>query len=202
LIWKRDPLSTLLEGESQHAYMNLREEFALQRYVLRLDNLRTAAASEFELRGPFPSKQYARIMDSTNKMLDAFHAMNVVIQKDLKASAGEIAILRFTAPERAKLCARISHLFQVLASSTKLEYPINDDMPSITDSRDHLLAKIFQFHKKDATAEAGPTAKDEDYALLYAYVLVTGQVAEEIARVKKEVEGLFGTLDEDIFQLY
>ena len=34
LIWKRDPLSTLLEGESQHAYMNLREEFALQRYGL------------------------------------------------------------------------------------------------------------------------------------------------------------------------
>lgn len=32
LIWKRDPLSTLLEGESQNEYMNLREEFALQRY--------------------------------------------------------------------------------------------------------------------------------------------------------------------------
>ena len=32
LIWKRDPLSTLLEGESQNSYMNLREEFALQRY--------------------------------------------------------------------------------------------------------------------------------------------------------------------------
>jgi len=32
LIWKRDPLSTLLEGESQQKYMNLNEEFALQRY--------------------------------------------------------------------------------------------------------------------------------------------------------------------------
>lgn len=32
LIWKRDPLATLLEGESQQEYMNLREEFALQRY--------------------------------------------------------------------------------------------------------------------------------------------------------------------------
>lgn len=32
LIWKRDPLSTLLEGESQDAYMNLSEELALQRY--------------------------------------------------------------------------------------------------------------------------------------------------------------------------
>jgi len=37
LIWKRDPLSTLLEGESQHAYMNLREEFALQRYGTHQD---------------------------------------------------------------------------------------------------------------------------------------------------------------------
>jgi hypothetical protein len=32
LIWKRDPLSTLLEGESQNAYMNLSEELELQRY--------------------------------------------------------------------------------------------------------------------------------------------------------------------------
>jgi hypothetical protein len=32
LIWKRDPLSTLLEGESQKSYMNIREELALQRY--------------------------------------------------------------------------------------------------------------------------------------------------------------------------
>jgi hypothetical protein len=32
LIWKRDPLSTLTEGESNLPYMNLKEEFALQRY--------------------------------------------------------------------------------------------------------------------------------------------------------------------------
>jgi hypothetical protein len=32
LIWKKDPLSALIEGESADAYMNLGEEFALQRY--------------------------------------------------------------------------------------------------------------------------------------------------------------------------
>jgi len=32
LIWKRDPLSTILEGESQSEYMNLKEEFALHQY--------------------------------------------------------------------------------------------------------------------------------------------------------------------------
>lgn len=78
----------------------------------RLDNLRNAATGEFELRGPFPQKEYARIMDSTNKMLDAFHAMNVIIQKDLKASDGETAILKFTSQERTQLSSRISHLYQ------------------------------------------------------------------------------------------
>jgi hypothetical protein len=81
---------------------------------LRLDNLRNSATGEFELRGPFPQKEYARIMDSTNKMLDAFHAMNVIIQKDLNASPGERAILRFTTEERAQLSSRISHLFHGL----------------------------------------------------------------------------------------
>jgi hypothetical protein len=80
--------------------------------VLQLDTLRSAASSEFELRGPFPSKQYGRIMESTNKMLDAFHAMNVVIQKDPHASEGESLLLKYTAEERADLCSRISHLFQ------------------------------------------------------------------------------------------
>lgn len=32
LIWKRDPLKTLLEGEHKHPYMNITEEFTLQKY--------------------------------------------------------------------------------------------------------------------------------------------------------------------------
>ncbi|KAF4636320.1 hypothetical protein G7Y89_g1758 [Cudoniella acicularis] len=176
LIWKRDPLSTLLEGESPNSYMNLREEFALQRFVLRLDNLRGSATSEFELRGPFPSKAYGRIMDSTNKLLDAFHAMNVVMTKEPQA---------------------------MLASSLKLEFPINDALPSAESPRDRLLAKIFQYRKHVAAAEDPSLVaiKDEDYELLYAYVLVTGQLAEEIKKVEKEVEDLFGVMDEDLLKL-
>lgn len=225
LIWKRDPLSTLIEGESPNAYMNLSEELALQRYckfqktghtevnsnksaVLRLDSLRSAASSEFELRGPFPTAQYGRIMEATNKILDAFHAMNVVIQKDLTASEGETALLKYTADERNALCARISHLFQVMASSMKLEYPLNDALPSTKNARDRLLAKIFQYRKnaacetEEGVEEGGkPVAKDEDYEILYAYTLVTGQLAEEIERVEKEVEELFGVLDEELLVL-
>jgi hypothetical protein len=84
----------------------------------------------------------------------------------------------------------------------KLEYPINDALPNTTMSRDRLLAKIFQFRQREAGAEGEPIAKDEDYALLYAYALVTGQLAEEIMKVEKEIEGLFGVLDEDLFRMY
>lgn len=203
LIWKKDPMYTLLEGQSSQPYMNLREEFILQSYVQRLDALRISAASEFELRGPFPSKVYARLMESTNKMLDSFHAMNVVLEKNLTASEGEAMLLKYTSDERAQLCSRISHLFQVLASGLKLEYPLNDALPDTSNARDRLLAKIFQYRKDVAGLEdtTGQVAKDEDYELLYAFILVTGQLAEEIKKVEREVEDLFGVLDEEVLRL-
>jgi len=161
-------------------------------------------------------------MDATTKVLDAFHAMNLVIEKDPNVTPGEAALLRYTSDERAALCARISHLFQVLASSLKLEYPLNNALPDTSNPRDRLLAKIFQYRKsiggsrskdEDSSEEGdGPedgegaaqgkvVAKDEDYELLYAYTLVTGQIAAEIKKIEKEIEALFGIVDEDLFEL-
>ena len=112
LTWKRDPLAMLLDGKSPHPYMDLREEFALHRFLARLEDLRSSAASEIDFRGPFPNEAYGRMLKSTGSMLDAFHAMNVIIMKDLTASEGEAELLKFTFHERAQLCSRISHLFQ------------------------------------------------------------------------------------------
>lgn len=194
LIWRRDPLSALLEGEHPNAYMNLREEFELQRFLSRLEKLQDAAKSEFELRGPFPWRHYNKILDSTGRMLDAFHAMNVVILKDLNASKGEAVLLKATIKERQQLCTRISHLFSVLASSMKLEYPLNDALPNIDHTRDRLLATIFRFRKEDENFQC---VEEEDFGLLYAYALVTRQLSLDIQEVLKEVEDLFGVLDEE-----
>lgn len=102
----------LTEGDSSNVYMNLREEFGLHRFLSRLENLSSAAASEVDLRGPFPKDAYSDILKSTGAMLDAFHAMNVMIMKNPRATKGEAEILRYTMSERAQLSARISHLFQ------------------------------------------------------------------------------------------
>lgn len=92
----------------------------------------------------------------------------------------------------------------MLASSLKLEYPLNDAVPGASNPRDRLLAKIFHFRKKVSSNEEGgviSTTVDEDYEMLYAYTLVTGQIADQIKKIEKEVEDLFGVLDEDLFEL-
>ncbi|ROV91347.1 hypothetical protein VMCG_09699 [Cytospora schulzeri] len=269
LIWKRGPLAILLRSDCSRSYLKSGEQAALQRYASRLEVFRQSAVSEFELRGPFPHEATGRIMRSTNRLLDAFYAMSLVTQRRGQLSDGEKALLLFTAKERAMLCDRICHVFQVLASCLMLEYPLTDAIPSVMGTRDQLLGKIFQFRKEHAAAmrekkerESGVAADGEetqsgngndnnggegvglgllsptkppsitkrtssgslrkkasghsalggslagqvqveerDYALLYAYALVTGQVAEELKTVRKEVESLFGVLNEEALLL-
>lgn len=246
LIWKRGPLAILLRSDCSRSYLKTGEQAALMKYANRLDSLRACAASEFELRGPFPSEKSAKLMKCTHRLLDAFHAMSLVTQRKGHLTEGERALLLFTADERAQLCDRICHVFQVLASSLMLEYPLTDAIPSVASTRDKLLGKIFLFRKEHALAErdndrlpssleeeeendlqngngkkhpnlhlsvgrnssigssnwslgtlSSITVEEKDYALLYAYALVTGQVAQELEVVAKEVEELFGTLDEE-----
>lgn len=226
LIWKRGPLAILLRSHCSRSYLKSGEQQALQKYAARLEALRQSARSEFELRGPFPYEQTGRLMAATNRILDAFYAMSLVTQRKGRLTEGERALLRFTAAERAMLCDRICHVFQVLASSLMLEYPLTDAIPSVANVRDRLLGKIFLFRKEyqrqnrlrdgeDGGASRSLAAakgdgggglldvivEEKDYALLYAYALVTGQVAEQLKLVEREIEGLFGVLDEDAILL-
>ncbi|KAG6015026.1 hypothetical protein E4U54_004419 [Claviceps lovelessii] len=220
MIWRRGPLAILLRSDCSQSYIQSGEQAALQRYADRLEGLRHAAASEFELRGPFPFESNGRIMQSANKILDSFFAMSLVTQPRERLTSGERALLEFTAAERAELCDRICHMFQVLASSIMLEYSLTDAIPSILSLRDRLLSKVFQFRAQSLKASRDGDAADNaverseingsrgtsrgmyvterDYALLYAYVLVTGQVADELGVAAAEIESLFGGLNDEL----
>lgn len=221
LIWRRGPLAILLRSDCSQSYLKSGEQAALQRYADRLESLRQSAASEFELRGPFPFQANGRIMQSASKILDSFFAMSLVTQSRGRLTRGERALLEVTAEERVVLCDRICHIFQVLASSMMLEYPLTDALPNILTTRDRLLSKISRFREENMAAlradidraragssngtgvsyaedEPGAVVSESDYALLYAYVLVTGQVADELRIVAAEMESLFGILSGDM----
>jgi hypothetical protein len=173
--------------------------------VFKLESLRDSAKSEFELRGPFPNAAYGRIMHSTKHILDGLYAMRLITQRRHTLSEGESSLLEITSAERMQLCQRLCHVFQVLASSVMLEYPLTDAIPTIDRTRDRLLNKIYEYRKKhmemnlrnndeDATQTM---AEERDFALLYAYTLVTAQVAAELKKIKTEIEALFGVLHQD-----
>ncbi|KAM3521214.1 hypothetical protein MY4038_009127 [Beauveria bassiana] len=219
LIWRRGPLSILLRSDCSQSYLKSGEQVALQRYADRLEALRHSAASEFELRGPFPFEANGRILRSVNRILDGFYSMSLVAQRKTSLSSGERALLEFTARERAVLCDRVCHIFQVLASSTMLEYPLTGAIPSIARARDRLLSKVFEFRETHAarrqvalgvgspliqqqgleSSESGAEVDvvERDYTLLYAYALITGQVEQELRIALDEVEGLLGLLKDD-----
>ncbi|KAJ6785247.1 hypothetical protein PWT90_07214 [Aphanocladium album] len=240
LIWKRGPLTTLLESDSKRDFMDAREQAALQRYAFKLETLRTSAKSEFELRGPFPNKAYSRILHATKHILDSFYAMRLISEHRGSLSAGERALLDFTAAERTLLCQRISHVLQVLASCIMLEYPLTDVIPTIEANKDRLLGRIYQFRldrfeaqllsggggggggsngkavaaplpavvaevpkvRRGSASGATPAqlsteVEEKDYALVYAYILVTAQVAADLQKVREEIEGLFGVLHQN-----
>lgn len=151
-------------------------------------------------------------MHSIKHILDGFYAMRLITQSRDTLSEGECTLLEVTAVERALLCERICHVFQVLASCIMLEYPLLDAIPTIDRNKDRLLNKVYQFRKDHmemnlriragdenaSDAEAVQTmAEERDYALIYAYTLVTAQVAAELKKIRDEVEGLFGVLNEN-----
>lgn len=143
-------------------------------------------------------------MHSTKHMLDGFYAMRLLTQRHETVSAGERALLVFTAEERVRLCQRICHVLQVLASCIMLEYPLTDAIPTIDSAKDQLLGKMYQFRKEhmrsqedDGSNKGMEVVEEKDYALLYAYTLVTAQVAAELKKVEREIESLFGVLGED-----
>ncbi|RHZ71166.1 hypothetical protein CDV55_108364 [Aspergillus turcosus] len=195
LIWKRYPLSLLAKGENFVGFMTPREKLEIERFLSRLEALQAAARAEFELKSPFPDAAYSNILRRTRSMVDAFHAMNLDMIKNVPASEGELALLSYTAQEREHLSARISHLLSVMASSMKLEYPLIDVLPNIEHAKDRLLARIFRYRKDP---EASRLTRDEDYAVLYAYILVTGQLSTEIMEIMEEIGRLFGVLNEDV----
>lgn len=79
----------------------------------------------------------------------------------------------------------------------QIAYPITDAVPNIDATRDRFLAKLFDFRKR-ASKEI---VADEDYELLYAYALVTGQIAAEIDKVAALLEELYGVMDEESLRL-
>ncbi|KAF8254118.1 hypothetical protein K440DRAFT_648719 [Wilcoxina mikolae CBS 423.85] len=198
LIWNQDPLNSLIDGRNGKKHTDITEEYSLQKTLIRLNGLAAAAPHEFRLKGPFPVKEYQRIHNANQAILDAFHGMSIMISKDPKANRREMEILKYTKKERDALCARLSHLFYVLASSIRLAFPLPEHLPSTVRARDRLLAKLFDY-RANVRRTAGEA--DEDFAMVYAYALVTARISEGLDELIRNVGLLYGVLEDEMLEI-
>ena len=150
--------------------MSITEERGLQSALIRLSSLAAQAPNEFRLKGPFPVSDYRKLIAANQSILDACHGMSMMLSKDPQANVREADILNYTSNERRDLCARISHLFYVLASSIKLGFPLPETLPNTDRARDRFLAKVFAYREKTRGEEG---KSDEDFAMTYAYSELT-----------------------------
>ncbi|OJJ04565.1 hypothetical protein ASPVEDRAFT_54703 [Aspergillus versicolor CBS 583.65] len=167
LIWKSGPLSATHRFKQSTEFVSARDKLEVERFLAHLESLQVSARSEFQLKQAFPDTVYTNLLRRTRSMVDSFVAMNLELAKNMTSSDGELAILDYTGPERRHLSSRISHLLSFMASSMKLEYPLNDNLPNVENARDRLLARLFHYRKD---LEVSRSSTDEDYSLLYAYV--------------------------------
>ncbi|KAL2833242.1 transcriptional regulator of RNA polII, SAGA, subunit-domain-containing protein [Aspergillus cavernicola] len=166
LIWKSGPFSATHNLKQPMEFMNARDKLEVERFLSHLESLQASARSEFQLKQAFPDAAYTNLLARTRSMVDAFVAMNLELAKNMTASKGELAVLDNTIRERRHLSSRISHLLSFMASSMKLEYPLNENLPNVEHARDRLLARLFQYRKD---SEASRLSTDEDYSLIYAF---------------------------------
>ncbi|KAL5337857.1 transcriptional regulator of RNA polII, SAGA, subunit-domain-containing protein [Aspergillus crustosus] len=166
LIWNSSPLSATHDNKRSTEFMSARDKLEVERFLSHLESLQASARSEFQLKQAFPDAAYTNLLMRTRSMVDSFVAMNLELTKNMTASEGELAILDYTVRERRHLSSRISHLLSFMASSMKLGYPLNDNLPSVEHARDRLLTRVFHYRKDPGVSRL---STDEDYSLLYAY---------------------------------
>ncbi|KAJ5624640.1 hypothetical protein N7510_000949 [Penicillium lagena] len=196
LIWDSEPLNTIFSADASAPvlYMNPRDKIEIEHLLSQLEPLQTSARSEAELGDPFPDAAYSNAIRRTRDIVDNFYSMDLVLFDIPALSEGQISLLRYTVAARQQLSECISNLLAVIASSVQLEHTLSDFPTNVEDSRYRLLAQISQYRQDQ---RASPATNDEDYVLLYSYVVVSHQLSDEIAQIMAELGHIFPASDED-----
>ncbi|ODQ65942.1 hypothetical protein NADFUDRAFT_24043 [Nadsonia fulvescens var. elongata DSM 6958] len=205
LIWKNDPLrhdTSALDITPQvigYRLSGLKHQEELQQTMIELEELLSQAPKEYRLKGPFPVKLYTNILDSSQKLIDSFQNINVMIQKDPIANEIESRILEYTKQERFELSNRIFLHFYMLSSAMKLGFPLPEYLPSSEHSRDRILVKLNEFRVELQQQKPDDSLiKDEDFVLMYSYILVVLDITEELTKISKNIQALFGYVEDEV----
>ncbi|CAK7893821.1 hypothetical protein CAAN1_09S05424 [[Candida] anglica] len=199
VIWNSDPLDYVEEREESRL-LGLKDQKGLHDLLRECETLLKQAPKEFRLKGQFPKQKYEKIIQCTSNIIDAFQNMNLMIEVDPALSANEEYVLKYISAERAEVEHRIFLVFYMIASAMRLGFPLPSKPASTEHAKDRMLFKLNEIRSNTAVKK-DLTLTNEDYVLLYSYILVTNKISSELDKIILLVKDLLGSINEEIFEL-
>lgn len=197
VIWNSDPLDYI--GDSgNRSLIGLKDQKGLHDLLRELETLLKQAPNEFRLKGEFPKDKYEKLLLSTSNILDSFLNMNLMIEVDTSLTTNEEYVLQYISCERQEVEHRIFLIFYMIASAMRLGFPVPSKPASTEHAKDRMLFKLNEVRNVN---DVHLTLTNEDYVLLYSYILVTNRISLELDKMLILVKDLLGEINEEIFEL-
>lgn len=201
VIWYSDPLDyTYDEPTGNHKLISLKGETGLNGLLSELEVLLRQAPLEFRLKGKFPKSHYEKLLNYTSNIIDALHNMILMIEVDPILLSNEEYVIKYIESERHELEHRIFLIFYMIASAMKLGFPLPNKPASTEHAKDRLLYKLSEIRSNSVNNDQ-VSLSNEDYVLLYSYLLVTSTLTQELDKIIQVIIQLMGDISEEIFQL-
>lgn len=198
VIWNSDPMEYKVMPEGMKL-MGLKDYKGTRNLLLECQVLAKQAPLEFRLKGRFPKETYEQLLKSTSAILDAFLNLQLMLEVDNNLSPNEEYVLRYIESEREELEHRIFLIFYMVASALALGFPLPTKPASTENAKNRMLLKLSEFRTRSTSERADLT--NEDFVLLYSYILVTSTITKELDKIIMNIKVLLGDLSEDIFSL-
>lgn len=202
IIWDSDPLDyTFNSSGGQYRLVNLKGEHGLNSLLNELEVLLKQSPLEFRLKGKFPSSLYSKLVTYTSNIIDAYHNMMLMIDIDPILNENEEYVIKYLEQERHELEHRIFLIFYMIASSLKLQFPLPSKPASTEHAKDRMLYKLNEIRSKSNDLHKDMELSNEDYVLLYSYILVSSTIVRELDKIIEVIKQLLGDINEEMFQL-
>ncbi|KAF3992589.1 hypothetical protein FT663_02242 [Candidozyma haemuli var. vulneris] len=199
VIWNSDPLEFKSIDDEPPRLVGLKDYKGTSTLFLECQTLLKQAPLELRLKGSLPKATYEELLKSTSNVLDAFQNIKLMVEVDPCLTPNEVYVLKYIENEREELEHRIFLIFYMIASALALGFPLPSKPASTEHARNRMLLKLSEVRSKSVSENL--KLSNEDYVLLYSYLLVTSTITKELDRIIELIKQLLGGFSEEIFYL-